>query len=218
MDGGKAARRPIPARQTRWAGATAAFLARIGLTPNAISLASIGVAALAGLCLVAGARSGTALHATLFVLAALLMGLRLLCNLFDGMLAVELGMQSRSGVVYNDLPDRIADALILVGAGYAATGVDWGAALGWAAALVAVMTAYVRLLGGASGAMQDFGGPMAKQQRMAVMGAASVVGAALAASDWSGRAIAAGLVIVIAGCVVTVARRTVRIVRELESG
>jgi phosphatidylglycerophosphate synthase len=132
------------------------------------------------------------------------------------MLAVELGLKSKAGGVYNDLPDRISDALILVGAGYGAGG-DWGPALGWAAALLAVLTAYVRLLGGALGVTQDFGGPMAKQQRMAVLGAAAVGAAALAATDWSNRALVAGLAIIVVGCVVTVMRRTVRIVRELEA-
>src|SRR4051794_8653561 len=139
MDRGEMARRPIPARETRWAARSARFLARLGLTPNIISLASIAVAALAGACFVAGARGGTGWHVALFVLAAVLMGVRLLCNLFDGMLAVELGMKSASGAVYNDLPDRISDAVIFIGAGYGADGAVWGPALGWAAALLAVM-------------------------------------------------------------------------------
>jgi phosphatidylglycerophosphate synthase len=217
MDRGELARRPIPARESRWAAVAARGLARLGFTPNGISLLSIGVSGLAGLCFVVGGRSGAVGQAALFVLAVGLMGLRLLCNLFDGMLAVELGMKSKSGGVYNDLPDRISDALILVGAGYGAEGVAWGAALGWAAALLAVMTAYVRLLGGALGVTQDFGGPMAKQQRMAVLGVAALIAAALAATDWGGRVLAAGLAVVVVGCAVTVARRAARVVRELEA-
>ena len=40
------------------------------------------------------------------------------------------------------------------------------APLGWAAAVLAVLTAYVRVLGGSLGLTQHFIGPMAKQHRM----------------------------------------------------
>ena len=49
------------------------------------------------------------------------------------MLAVEEGFQTSAGEIYNDLPDRIADVLILVGAGYSIRVLPIGIALGWAA-------------------------------------------------------------------------------------
>ena len=64
--------------------------------------------------------------------------------------------------------------LLIVALGYA---VGWPA-LGWFGALAAALTAYVRVFGGSLGFAQDFRGPMAKQQRMAVLTAACVVGAA----------------------------------------
>lgn len=51
----------------------------------------------------------------------------------------------------NEFPDRIADTLPLVPLGYAA-GLPW---LGWLAALLAALTAYVRVFGGALGLAQD---------------------------------------------------------------
>ena len=39
--------------------------------------------------------------------------------MLDGMVAIEGGRQTKSGEIFNDLPDRIADALIFVCAGYA---------------------------------------------------------------------------------------------------
>src|SRR5207237_9019762 len=111
----------------------------------------------------------TPLRATLlFLAAAVCIQLRLLCNLFDGMVAVEGGFRTKSGEIYNELPDRFADALIFVGAGYSLS--TWATlpALGWAAAVLAVITAYVRTLGASVGAAQYFIGPMAKQQRMAI--------------------------------------------------
>src|SRR5439155_1544730 len=82
--------------------------------------------------------------------------LRLLCNLLDGMVAIEGGLQSKSGDVFNEVPDRVSDALILLGAGYAtapALGLAWAGALGSAAALLAVLTAYVRALGATVGGL-----------------------------------------------------------------
>ena len=75
------------------------------------------------------------------VLAAVFIQCRLLCNLFDGMVAVEGGKGTPSGELFNDIPDRIADPLILIAAGYATTVVPWAAPLGWAAGLGAVFGA-----------------------------------------------------------------------------
>jgi phosphatidylglycerophosphate synthase len=75
---------------------------------------------------------------------------------------VEGGKQSPVGALYNEFPDRVADSIFLVALGYAAL-YPW---LGWLAALLAAMTAYVRASGGSLGLAQDFRGPMAKPHRM----------------------------------------------------
>ena len=49
----------------------------------------------------------------------------------------------------------MADSIILVAAGYSASG-NYGPLLGWSAALFAVITAYVRTLGASSGAGQSY--------------------------------------------------------------
>lgn len=154
-------RRHLRTRERAWSRAFAAALGNAGIRPNAVSLFSIVVAALAGLALWrSGAVGGSW---PLLILAAIAIQLRLLCNMLDGLLAVEGGLKSRVGDLYNEVPDRIADALILIGAGYGARSLPYGETLGWSAALVAVMTAYVRLLAGSLGAQQLFIGPMAKQ-------------------------------------------------------
>ena len=61
----------------------------------------------------------------MFLAAAACIQLRLLCNLFDGMVAVEGGFKTKSGEIYNELPDRVADVLILAGAGYAMPSSEW---------------------------------------------------------------------------------------------
>src|SRR4051812_23358387 len=176
---GQLTRRPIRARDTRWAAGCARFLATHGFQPNQISVASAFVAAGAGTCLWFSGAAPSGRAGLLLVAAAVLIQVRLLCNLFDGMVAVEGGLKTKSGEIFNELPDRFADAFILIGAGYAAPRIEWMPLLGWAAAVLAVMTAYVRSLGASAGASQQFCGPMAKQQRMALVTLASVVAAVI---------------------------------------
>src|SRR5688500_916159 len=111
-------RRPLRSRQTRWASGVAGWLTRRGVRPNQISLASVGFAALAAVCLILSRWAGPPAGAALLLAGAAFIQLRLLCNLFDGMVAVEGGMATKSGGLFNDLPDRVSDPLILIAAGY----------------------------------------------------------------------------------------------------
>jgi phosphatidylglycerophosphate synthase len=81
------------------------------VSANAVSLCSIAFAALASLCLVETASTDSFGVRLLFVLAALFVQARLLANLLDGMIAVGSGQASPEGELYNEVPDRIADAL-----------------------------------------------------------------------------------------------------------
>jgi phosphatidylglycerophosphate synthase len=211
-------RRPLKSRDKAWAIGLANALVRTGVAPNAVSLASAVFALLAGLCLILSRDAGAATSTLLFVLAAAGIQLRLLCNLLDGMVAVEGGRGTKSGEVFNEAPDRLADVLVFVGAGYALRWPDWGSALGWVAALLAVLTAYVRILGGSLGLAQDFCGPMAKQHRMALMTAACLLSALEPwVTDRPRLVLMLALAIVILGSAVTVGRRLLRIVRALEA-
>lgn len=164
-------RRPVNSRQQRWAVGIAAWLCRQRITPNQISLAS-SVFALAGaLALVGGSLvSSSTGRAVLMWLAVICIQGRLLCNLFDGMVAVEGGKRTPAGELFNDLPDRVSDVLLISAAGFAGS-CFWPPALwlGVCAAFLAVMTAYARVLGASMGAPMSFAGPMAKQHRMAVL-------------------------------------------------
>jgi phosphatidylglycerophosphate synthase len=209
------ARRDVATRRARWAVRVAAWLARAGVRPNTISAASVGAAVGAGICVAAAPAAESWRRPAWLIAAALLIQLRLLCNLFDGMVAVEGGLKTKSGEIFNDLPDRIADPAILLGAGYALSGSRFGVELGWCAALLAVLTAYIRVLGGAAGAQQYFLGPMAKQQRMAVLTVALLAG--IVVPGHLQEVLAATLAVVSLGCIVTAARRVCAIVRELEA-
>lgn len=210
-------RRPISARNTRWAAAVARWLTRAGSTPNQISIFSVAGGIVAGVTFVMSARSEGWGRALFFLAAAAGIQFRLLCNLFDGMVAVEGGLKTKSGEIFNELPDRFADWAVLLGAGYAAGAGPHGVVLGWAAALLAILTAYVRALGASAGAGQQFLGPMAKQHRMALMTTTAVVSAVVALLRRELPIMEWALWILIAGTAFTVWRRTIRVIQVLEA-
>ena len=200
-----ASRRPISARGNVLVQRIAAALARSPLTPNAISVLSI-------VCAAAGAAALLWLPAWGAWLCALGVQLRLLCNLFDGMVAVEGGRSTPTGALYNEVPDRVADTLLLVALGHAA-GMPWA---GWLAALLAASTAYIRTLGGALGQAQDFRGPMAKQQRMALMTLGCVVAPIEAMLAGSRHALVVAVAVIALGSLLTCGTRLRAIARRLE--
>jgi phosphatidylglycerophosphate synthase len=208
-------RRPLRTRGRSNAAALARWLRDRDVEPNGISLASIAVATGAAACFVALPHVGHSAQLGLLAIAAALVQLRLLANLMDGMLAIEAGRQTPTGPLFNEIPDRIADVLILVAAGYAVVWFSWGEALGWGAAVAAVLTAYVRLLGGSLGLTEHFCGPMAKPHRMAVLTAACLLSMIEVAYGYEGRVLAVALAVIAAGSIVTLARRTRLIAREL---
>ena len=211
-------RRPLKSRSTGWAQGLAAALAGAGVSPDLISAASIACAALGGaLLLWAGAATSPTLRAALFVGAAVPIQLRLLCNLLDGLVAVEHGRGSSAGPIWNELPDRIADVLFLAAAGYAASasGIVGGVEAGWICAALALTTAYVRELGRGLGFAADFSGPMAKPHRMAALTLTALFSAIEPVWGWRGQGLMIGLVIIALGTALTVARRTATLARRL---
>lgn len=210
-----APRRILATRKAGWARRLARGLGRAGVRPNAVSVASVvfAFAACGAFCLTPAV--GPGIGAAALLVAAAAIQLRLLCNLLDGMLAVEEGFKTSTGDLYNDLPDRLADVLILVGAGYSIRLLAGGTMLGWAAAVTALFTAYVRLLGGSLGVTQHFIGPMAKQHRMFTLTIATLAAAAETMLGMSPRAMRIALGVIVAGSIVTCCRRTLRIAGEV---
>jgi len=210
-------RRQLATRRSGWAVALARWLARRSLRPNTVSIAGIAFAAASGLAFAVVPDLDRGARAAVLFAAAVGIQLRLLCNLLDGMLAVEEGLKSKTGDIYNEVPDRLADIAILLGAGYSARDLPYGVTLGWAAALAAVLTAYVRVFGGSIGARQHFIGPMAKQHRMFTLTVATLFAVGETLAGLPARAIRIGLALIIAGSIVTAIRRTQRIVTEVKT-
>jgi phosphatidylglycerophosphate synthase len=210
-------RRPIATRNRKWAQNATAWLASRNVSPNAISIAGMCACIVAGIAL--GVTSITD-YRILWLIAALGAQLRLTANMLDGMVAIASGRTSRTGELYNEVPDRISDAAVFIGAGFA-----WGGnvTLGYIATILAIFTAYIRAAGKIAGGPNEFCGPMAKQHRMLVITLICVY-AAITPRTWQMirfndsqiGLMTLGLVVIVVGCVITVIRRVARIEHALK--
>jgi phosphatidylglycerophosphate synthase len=202
-------RRPLSSRNSVWAARLASWAVARDFTPNQISQASMAIAAL-GLALYALSLHGPGIVQSLcLILAAATLQARLVCNLIDGMVAIEGGKGAKDGPFWNEAPDRVSDLLFFAGAGLAAG----QPGLGLLAAALAIATAYIRELGRAEGFPPDFSGPLAKPQRMAVLTAGTAL-AALYASEWT---LTVTLWIIVLGTAATVLRRSWTLIQKLKS-
>jgi len=215
-------RRPIATRDRKASQWAASLLARWGVSANAISVAGLFCGIAAGAALTATPYADGWERAA-WLAAAVLIQLRLLANMLDGMVAIASARASAVGELFNEVPDRISDAATFVGLGYAVGG---NVPLGFTAACVALFTAYVRAMGKVAGAGQEFCGPMAKPQRMFVATVVAIY-CGLTPERWQPRwdmspsfvgLPAAALLLIIVGSVVTAMRRLGRIARTLTKG
>lgn len=215
-------RRPIASRNLPLFQSLASALARRGISANAISILGMLSGIAAGFLLILTASTPDGLPGRLlFAAAAGLIQLRLLANMLDGMVAIATSKASAVGELYNEIPDRVSDSAILIGAGYAATGLP---ALGWAAACMALFITYIRAVGKTMGVPGLFHGPMAKAHRMFLLTLACLVLALLPGTwrplvAWSGfdaGLMAIALLVLLLGGLVTAMRRLARIRRALQ--
>lgn len=215
-----AARRPLASRQQAWARHFSTLLANVGITPNQISFASVVLSVLGLVFLSMSVGSSKGQLAVLYVAAAFACQLRLLCNLMDGMVAVEAGKRTTDGAFWNEFPDRLADIALLLGVGVAAGEVT----LSWAVIALSILVAYVRELGRGIDGVTDYSGPMAKPHRMALITVALVLCAMVVMLSGDNDAwvqtttlLSLSLWICGFGCVITISRRVLHILRRLNS-
>lgn len=184
---------------------------RAHVHPDTISYLSMVAAALAAFSFWQSSR-----HTVLLLVGPLLCYLRLWCNMLDGMVALAARQASWRGEVLNDLPDRVSDVLIFVGAAHS----GWMHPLfGYWAAIASLGAAYVGMLGQAVGVARDFGGPMSKPWRMVVLHLGAWLTYALSrwrhgdmlhVMEWT-------CLFIIAGCVATIWQRLARIFHALKT-
>lgn len=210
-------RRPIASRDRRVWITLAHAVAKSGISANTVSVAGMVFGILCGVAFYLTTQ--TQYWRGLLIAAAALCQFRLLCNMIDGMVAIETGKASPLGELFNEIPDRVSDSFALIGFGFISGSSPM---LGFLAALIAMFTAYVRAVGRGAGAPQAFHGPMAKPHRMFLLTIAALYLAFTPASWnpnlWNGHSTASlVLMIVILGCVVTVVRRLNAIASSLKT-
>jgi phosphatidylglycerophosphate synthase len=210
-------RRPIATRNRKWAQEATAWLASRNVSPNVISIVGMFACIVAGIAL---GMTSISENRVLWLIAAVGAQMRLTANMLDGMVALASGRASKVGELYNEIPDRVSDAAVFIGAGFA-----WGGnvTLGYIATILAIFTAYVRAAGKIAGAPNEFCGPMAKQHRMLVITLVCIYAAITPRSwqimtfnDWQIGLMTLGLAVIVVGCVITVIRRVDRIVYALK--
>ncbi|MGZ3743051.1 MAG: CDP-alcohol phosphatidyltransferase family protein [Pseudobdellovibrionaceae bacterium] len=165
-------RRDVASRNVSVFRKLAHQIAAKGISPNQISVMSTLFAFLGGVALFKLpliADMGSLFIASL--VAFLGIQGRLVCNLLDGLVAIEGGKKTPVGDLYNEVPDRVSDTILIfaLGVGLGSAGFSLAPLLGMAASLAALSTAYIRVLGGSLFLPQSFRGPMAKQHRMAFL-------------------------------------------------
>ena len=207
-----ASRRPIAQLFRRTADVAVRVCVARSVHPDVISLTSIVASALAGVCFFFAWR-----WPMLLLVAPLLCYVRLWLNMLDGMVALASGKASPRGEILNDLPDRVSDVLIFAGVAHSGF---CHPLLGYWAAILALLTAYVGTLGQAVAGRREFGGMMSKPFRMVMLHAGAwgtvlliVMHAheglrGLSLMDWT-------CILIIGGCVQTIAVRLRSTMRRL---
>ncbi|MEN3369246.1 MAG: hypothetical protein V7609_1389 [Verrucomicrobiota bacterium] len=208
-------RRPISDVFRSTAQGATRLCVRYRIHPDAISYLSIVAAAIAAILFWKSGR-----HSVLLLFAPLFCYLRLWFNMLDGMVALAAGKATWRGEILNDLPDRISDVLIFVGAAHS----GWmNPIVGYWAAIFALLTAYVGMLGQAIGVQREFSGVMSKPWRMVVLHLGAWI--TLGCVWWNEGALRFGdltildwvCLIVAAGCLQTMAIRLKRIMAALRA-
>lgn len=202
-------RRPIASRNSGWSKSAASWLARKNISPNFISILSIvfSIASLGALYLVYNNYNPV----LCLILAIVAIQGRLIMNLLDGMVAIEHNRKSVVGGLFNEVPDRISDTATIFGVGLLAKNMPYGMDLAYLAIALSIATAYIRTLGASLNCGHHFLGPMAKQQRMALVCAGCI------ASIWFAPTFYYLLIIMNIGLVITCYRRLAKIYSLLQN-
>ena len=205
-------RRPIADVLRSTAHVMVRWCAKKGIQPNTISYFSIVAAMVAGLSF------AFAKHQHFLLLNGVAFCfVRLYCNMLDGMVAIETKQCSKTGEVANELPDRVSDVMIFIGIAHSGL---CQVLLGYWAAILSLVVAYLGTLGQAVGTKRDFSGPMSKPWRMVWL-SCGVVGFWLLGDNclfpYSFGIIDAALSAIVVGCITTFFERLYRITTALTS-
>lgn len=153
-----AVHRLIPVSIRRSADLAVRVCVRLGIHPDVVSYMSVVVAAGAAICF-----WNASSYPVLLAIVPVFLYVRLWLNMLDGMVARAAGYTGWHGVILNELPDRVSDVVVFIGIAHSGL---CAVPSGYCAAILAVLTAYTRILGQSLGAPAEFAGLMSKPLRM----------------------------------------------------
>lgn len=165
-----------------------AFLARIGVTANQVTIFAALLSIIVGIAIMVDPEPGP-----LLLMVPGVLFVRMALNAIDGMLAREFGQKSRLGAVLNELGDVVADAAL-----YLPFAFVWN--VNHPLVVVVVLLGIISEMSGVVavqiGAERRYDGPMGKSDRAFVFGLLGLLlGLGVEAGPWStiGLAVVAGL-------------------------
>jgi CDP-diacylglycerol---glycerol-3-phosphate 3-phosphatidyltransferase len=129
--------------------------------PDLVTLVGVGCAGCMGAMLALSAQQPLLVVAVPFLAIG-----RLAANALDGLVARRTGLARAWGEVFNEGCDRIADVLIFVGLVLNSRVI---APLAWSVLVLTLLSSYLGLAGKAAGGKRQFGGLLAKADRMIFM-------------------------------------------------
>jgi phosphatidylglycerophosphate synthase len=180
-----------------------AWMARVGISPDAVTLGAVPVGLLAAACLL-----GSTVAPPLLLAVPVLAALRLVLNLLDGALARQTGRMHPRGELYNELGDRLADIAFLVPVAFLPGANQPTVLLG---VLGAVFASFAGLAPRAAGGDRIYRGILSKPGRMVLVSVFAVAALVLGSAAWG----PFGPLLLI-GTVLTVVERIVVGIRRLQ--
>ncbi len=192
-------------RRSAWIRRLILLLMRLGLTSERVAGVGMVLGILAGIAFMATGELANAKLA--WGIGGTLCLLRAAAIRIDAWLQPNSLRQSREDEFYNELPERVSDAVTLLGFGFAIDSSPW---LGLAAALTAIFSAYIRSLSSPRADWKKSSAPvlMTRSQRLLLLALASLLMILDVALHYPGFDLPrATLSIIVAGCLVTVVQR-----------
>lgn len=182
----------------------------LGVSSEAVAICGMVLGILAGISFMATSEE---VHQVLFwTLGGSACLLRIFCIQLHNALKHPSRDREAEDVFFEELPERVSDAVTLIGLGFATQSNSW---LGLAAALGAIFSAYVRSFGVARGADEKATriGPMTRSHRLTLVLVTSIMMTiGVSPADELGVTIPqAALGLIIIGCTATILIRLVKI-------
>ena len=204
----------IPAQESRRRGRwqpmrlAALSLLRMGVAGEVIAISGMIFGIVAGVCFLF--TSETERPSLFWLLALACCVLRILALRIEGFMRVS-SPENLEDDYQQELPERVSDAVTLIGFGFAAQSSPW---LGLASALAAIFSAYMRSVGVNRGATQKeaASGPMTRVHRLLLLSLTSILMiTGIGTFDFQSPLPVIAMWIIFFGCIATVFIRWLRI-------